>query len=144
MLVIAHRGNINGPVPAMENKPEYIRKSLLDGYQVEIDVWYNQKHDHLTLGHNLSQHVISKDFLKMNGLWCHAKNIDALMIMNDLNVKHFFYHERDSYTLTSSHFIWTFPGEEVTKRSIVMFPEKIKPKMYKNCYGVCTDYAERY
>ena len=38
MKLIAHRGNINGPNPEMENNPEYILNTLSLGYDCEIDV----------------------------------------------------------------------------------------------------------
>ena len=28
MILISHRGNINGPNPEMENNPEYIQKAI--------------------------------------------------------------------------------------------------------------------
>ena len=40
MVLISHRGNINGPILEMENKPDYIDKAINLGYEVEIDVWY--------------------------------------------------------------------------------------------------------
>ncbi len=144
MLIIAHRGNTDGSVPALENKPDYIRGALQAGYDVEIDVWYNKKFELLSLGHEAPLCVISKDFLLTEGLWCHAKNLEALELLNEMDIKHFFAHDRDSFVLTSSQFIWTFPGEQVSKKSIVVFPEKLQPKMYENCYGICTDYAEQY
>ena len=41
MILIAHRGNINGPSLAMENTCVYIDSAIKLGYDVEIDVWYN-------------------------------------------------------------------------------------------------------
>ena len=38
MLLIAHRGNINGPDKAKENHPDYINKAIEAGYNVEIDI----------------------------------------------------------------------------------------------------------
>ena len=40
MILISHRGNIEGKQPKLENKPEYISKALELGYNVEIDIWY--------------------------------------------------------------------------------------------------------
>ena len=39
MILISHRGNLNGTSP-FENHPEYIQKALLKGFDVEIDVWF--------------------------------------------------------------------------------------------------------
>ena len=38
MLLISHRGNING-INKMENNPNYLDKAMSLGYNVEIDVW---------------------------------------------------------------------------------------------------------
>jgi len=40
MILISHRGNINGKKPNYENKPEYIWEALRKGYHCEIDVWF--------------------------------------------------------------------------------------------------------
>ena len=40
MILIAHRGNINGPNPIEENKPEYLLSTIEKGYHVELDLWY--------------------------------------------------------------------------------------------------------
>ena len=41
MILISHRGNINGPNPEMENDPRYIENTLGKGFNVEVDVWSN-------------------------------------------------------------------------------------------------------
>ena len=38
MILIAHRGNVSGPNPEMENNPLYIDRALEKGYDVEIDI----------------------------------------------------------------------------------------------------------
>ena len=40
MILISHRGNINGKNPKYENKPEYIWESIRKGYHCEVDVWF--------------------------------------------------------------------------------------------------------
>ena len=42
MILISHRGNLDGPKPEKENNPKYIWEALNEGYQVEIDVWYDK------------------------------------------------------------------------------------------------------
>ena len=42
MKLIAHRGNIEGPDPSIENKPEQIEACLDAGYDVVGDVWYDK------------------------------------------------------------------------------------------------------
>jgi hypothetical protein len=40
MILISHRGNINGKQPDKENHPLYIFEAIKQGFQVEIDVWF--------------------------------------------------------------------------------------------------------
>ena len=40
MILISHRGNINGKFKSWENEPTYIDKAISEGYDVEVDVWY--------------------------------------------------------------------------------------------------------
>ena len=39
MILISHRGNLDGPQPENENRPDYIEKALLN-YNVEIDIFF--------------------------------------------------------------------------------------------------------
>jgi len=146
MIIISHRGNISGRIKSLENDPEQIVSTLEQGYHCEIDVNYIKEHNHLSLGHNGPAHVIDKSFLTKKNLWCHAKNVDALELMITMNIEHFFFHQRDAYTLTSSRYIWTFPGEQTTNtsRCIVVTPELLKVYLYKNAAGICTDFPEHY
>jgi hypothetical protein len=139
MILIAHRGNINGPNPIEENKPEYLLSTIEKGYHVELDLWYiNNK---LYLGHDNPQYNINIEFLLSNKdkIFCHCKNIQALhyMIKNSHDIEYFF-HDNDDYVLTSKNHIWTFPGKELTKNSICVMPEWVGKKPI-NCYGICSD-----
>jgi len=81
MFLISHRGNINGPDQAKENSISYILKAIDLGYNVEIDVWFID--NSFYLGHDQPQYKINHDFLINEKLWCHAKNINALIEMNN-------------------------------------------------------------
>ena len=50
MILISHRGNLNGPKPLMENSPAYIEIAIKKNFHVEIDVWI--KKNNLYLGHD--------------------------------------------------------------------------------------------
>ena len=39
MILIAHRGNINGPRVEFENNPEYVLRAIEMGFDAEVDVW---------------------------------------------------------------------------------------------------------
>ena len=87
MIYISHRGNINGPNPDKENDPIYIFSALAEGYDVEIDVWV--KNSMVYLGHDRPSHSVNEKMLQIPGLWCHAKNIEALAYMTDNGVNCF-------------------------------------------------------
>ena len=141
MILISHRGNTNGPMPAIENNPNQIMKVLNSGYDVEIDVWYiDQK---WYLGHDKADYKIEEDFLEQPGLWCHAKNLQAASKMS-LNKKiHWFWHENDKITITSKGFIWAHPGFQPLSESIAVMPETLKETV-SHAIGVCSDYIEEY
>ena len=40
MILISHRGNINGKIIEAENNPGYIDDAIRLGYEVEIDMWW--------------------------------------------------------------------------------------------------------
>ena len=75
LIIISHRGNIDGP-SSLENHPNQIDKALSLGYHVEIDVWF--ENNRFYLGHDYPEYEVSSVFFKKNNLWCHAKNIPAL------------------------------------------------------------------
>ena len=91
---------------------------LKSNIQVEIDVWL--KDGVILLGHDEPQYAVNFGFLKQNGLWCHAKNLDALHYMLEKNIKNSFWHQEDDYTVTSSGFIWTYPNKLITNKSIIV------------------------
>ena len=168
MILIAHRGNMNGPNPVEENKPEYLLKAIDKGYYVETDLWYVDYK--LYLGHDEPQYEIKIEFLLSikDKLFCHCKNIKALnyLIENQKDIE-CFYHNNDDCVLTSKNHIWTNIGKELTINSINVMPERMKvsKEQYQNeCklhklytdedinkhlisnkhptyYGICSDYV---
>ena len=143
MILISHRGNINGKNPNKENNPMYITKALQSGYDVEVDVWY--KNGEWFLGHDGPKYRIDEEYLTYEKLWCHAKNIEALNLMLKKDI-HCFWHQKDDVTLTSCGFMWTYPGKPLTENSVVVLPE-LKSKttlLPPNVFGVCSDYIVNY
>ena len=125
-----------GKSPDKENHPEYIKEALLQGYQVEVDVWYTD--GQYFLGHDEPQYIVDESFLSNNNLWCHAKNKDALFEMRKSSNIHFFWHQTDDYTLTSEGYVWTYPGKETTVGSIIVCGKEIPEGEYS---GFCSDYV---
>ena len=145
MILISHRGNLNGK-SNMENRPRHINKALWQGFDVEIDVWYID--DEFWLGHDIPQYKIEENFLENPRLWCHAKNIDTLYKMTSNSLIHCFWHQDDDVTLTSRGYLWTYPGKQLTKKSICVLPEfedkKSKVILPKNVAGICSDFIVRF
>lgn len=152
ITLIAHRGNVKGPNPKLENKPSYINIALNKGYDVEIDVWYYDKK--WWLGHDKPQYKISRKWIedrKLN-LWIHCKNLGALELFVKTDTKvgvsspNYFWHQNDEYTLTSHGFIWTYPDKYLSKvgNAICVLPELGYRGYFRKCYGICTDYVLKY
>jgi hypothetical protein len=146
MILISHRGNIDGKQPGLENMPEYIMDTIAKGYDVEIDVWW--KDGGFWLGHDNPVYKIPISFLSTNGLWCHAKNMEAVLEMENLNKSinfdiHYFWHQDDDCTLTSKNIIWVHPKTTPLAGTISVLPE-IHNQNVSKCMGVCSDHIENY
>lgn len=140
MILISHRGNINGRILENENRPNYVEDTLGLGFDVEIDVWF--KDGEFYLGHDEPQYEVDYKFLLNEKLWCHAKNVDAILEMKKYTI-HYFWHEQDTLTLTSKNYIWAYPGKQPIKRSIAVMPELFNEDI-SQCIGVCSDYVLKY
>lgn len=140
MKLIAHRGLFSGPDKDLENRPEQIDTALSKGFDAEVDVWVvdGQK---FMLGHDRPQYHITLEWLSQPGLWIHAKNVQALYRLSNLNV---FWHENDAYTLTSKGVVWTVNGTP-SDNTVIVMPEwtyKLEAVEQYKSYGVCSDYVE--
>ena len=136
MKYISHRGNINGPNPDRENDPIYIFEALAQGYDVEIDVWVTNN-SMVMLGHDSPMHSVNKKMLQIPGLWCHAKNIEALNFMLEEKVPNCFWHQGDDYAITSQGYLWTYPGKKPYPNSICIGDPAFYSK--QSIYGICSD-----
>jgi hypothetical protein len=134
MILISHRGNLEGKQPEQENNPLYIYNALNKGYEVEIDVWY--KDNEFYLGHDEPTYHINLNWLRNKKFWCHAKNIEALnkMLKQDI---HCFWHQEDYVTLTNKGHIWCFPGHEIDGGIMVDHGQGVPEGI--NILGICTD-----
>ena len=145
MILIAHRGNINGPNKLNENKPDYILETIKLGYDCEIDVW--KINNNLLLGHDKPDYEINLDFLLDNcsKLWIHCKNIDSLDYLIQFKELNIFWHEEDHYTITSKCYVWAHPKSEMTSNTIIVMPEhKNNQYDFTKCLGICSDYISNF
>jgi len=144
MILISHRGNINGRMESYENEPTYIDLAIKKGYDVEVDVWY--KDGILWLGHDEPQYGVDFRWFRdrLTKLWIHCKNIEAVELFSEIEYEfNFFWHQEDTLTLTSKKFIWVYPGKQPIKNSIAVMPELNNDNTSK-CLGICSDHIENY
>tara|TARA_A100001201_G_scaffold124688_1_gene108829 strand:+ start:98 stop:601 length:504 start_codon:yes stop_codon:yes gene_type:complete len=160
MILYSHRGNLNGPQPELENKPDYIDKALNAGFSVEVDVWAQDKK--YFLGHDGPEFEIEFDWLqkRRDKIVVHAKNFKAF---SNFTYQHLnrdselavFFHEQERYTLVyncrNSHgiiidgVIWAHDLKELNSKSIIplLSKEDVEEKLPKrSIWGVCSDYVE--
>ena len=144
MILISHRGNIDGRLESWENEPTYIDLAISKGYDVEIDVWYVD--GILYLGHDKPDYGVEFRWFRdrISKLWIHCKNIDAVIFFKESQYEfNYFWHQEDTITLTSKNHIWVYPGKQPIKNSIAVMPE-INDDDISKCLGVCSDYIEKY
>ena len=145
MLLISHRGNINGRFESYENEPTYIDLAISKGYDVEIDVWYVD--GILYLGHDNPQYGVDFRWFRdrLSKLWVHCKNIEALSYFRECGYDiNYFWHQDDDVTITSLGYFWTYPGKKLTKYSIAVMPEIKQFDDILISYGICSDYIKNY
>jgi hypothetical protein len=145
LLRIAHRGNTNGSDIYRENTVAQILNAISAGFDVEVDVWY--VNGDVFLGHDGPEYLVPKIFLVeiCHSAWYHCKNLEALeFFATELPGMRHFWHEEDRFTLTSDNYIWTYPGQPVTPRSIIVDLDLSSWDSYKDvAYAVCTDYPTK-
>lgn len=142
MKIISHRGNLYGRIEKDENNPFYIERALLDGFDVEIDVWLIK--NKFFLGHDGPVYEIGIDFLNNKRLWCHAKNSESLEAMLNNSV-HCFWHESDRFTITSNGQVWCYYNNYHPLGITVLKENEFGTvEIPKNTFGICTDFAGRW
>ncbi len=143
MIIIAHRGNLNG-IDENEHSPLNILRCLKSELDVEIDAhWYN---DELWMGHDKPVYKCPPSYLTNKHIWFHAKDLESLEFLVKINA-HVFWQQKDEYTITSKGFLWAFSNQHVTS-DICIHASLTKSHPYSpvmkdispTCYGICTDY----
>jgi len=140
MRFIAHRGNLHGPDPTNENRPDYIKAALDLGFDCEIDVWYDAASRTYALGHDEPQYPVPFEFLMQDHLWVHCKNGAALQrLCGDARVN-CFTHDVDEFTLTSKNHVWIHPDKELQGPNsvAVMFSDPFA-LLDADIFGICAD-----
>jgi hypothetical protein len=149
MIFIAHRGLIDGPNSNKENKLSTIDIAIKKGFDVEIDIWAFE--NKIFLGHD-EKKLLEIDFKYLEEykkvFWIHTKNFGALKFFSEIEKKeefNYFWHQEDSYTLTSQNIPWIYPGCKPISSGILVMPENVMDiNNFKtiNVNGVCSDYIQ--
>jgi hypothetical protein len=148
MILISHRGNIDGPEEKSENDPKRIDLCINLGYCVEIDL--RVKNKKLYLGHDEAQYEIDENWLlqRKNNLWVHCKEKESFNEALKLRRLNCFWHDTDDYTMTSFGYVWAYPGKEsVGSMCIAVMPERCwapEETLKKSFFGICTDEIDKY
>lgn len=142
MIIISHRGNIDGPNPKTENTVFQTMAAWFMGFDVEVDIW--RVDGIFYLGHDAPTERVYILIHEMPRFWFHCKNIEAIRYFLGTLGANYFFHITDDVALTGSNYLWTYPGKEITDRSIAVLPESVPEWDIKKAFGVCTDYPKRY
>ena len=147
MILISHRGNISRSIPERENDPKYIHEAIVNGFNVEVDVWFVD--GKFKLGHDKPQYDFPHQLIEHQAkkLWIHCKNLEAIAQFNILDRDgiyiNYFWHQEDDITLTSRGYIWAYPGKQPINNSIAVMPELNNDDLSK-CIGICSDNIAKY
>ena len=144
MILISHRGNIDGKKPHLENSPSYIDEAIELGYDVEVDLWL--VNDKFYLGHDEPQYEIDFKWIedRDDRLWVHCKNTESVIELYKMDEGvNFFWHQEDLLTITSAGYLWVYPGNQPLDNTISVLPELYNEDVSK-CIGICSDYIIKY
>ena len=57
--------------------------------------------------------------------------------------KHCFWHQNDDCTLTTLGYVWTYPGQLILDKSIMISNTYINKSDIPVCSGICSDYINK-
>jgi hypothetical protein len=144
MIIISHRGNINGPIPEKENRPSYIDAAIGLGYDVEIDIRFID--GEFWLGHDEPQYKVNLSWMKPRkySIWYHCKNIESCLELIKINDDFkYFCHKEDDYVITSTGKLWVHNlNTIINENCIIPLLDTYDISEYKNNkpFAICTDY----
>jgi hypothetical protein len=137
MRIISHRGNLDGRNIYLENSTDYILRAIELGFDVEIDLWY--ENNKFYLGHDLPQYEIDIEWIisLKNNLWVHCKNITCMDKLYDTDIN-YFWHDKDLTTITSKGYFWSQPDILLKNGITVNVDYK---EITEDIFGICSDYV---
>lgn len=137
-IIIAHLGNTQGRAPERENRVPYINAALKAGWHVLVDVRFHNGGFYLP--HSTGFDCVPPSFFSKQRIWSRASDPDTLDALCNIGA-HALVASEAPFTLTSSQFVWTLPGNTLSLRSIAAYPELGDPA-WLDAYepaGICSN-----
>ena len=142
MILISHRGNINGVNSKKENTKSYIQEAINLGYDVEVDI--RCVNDEFLFGHDSGQYHVELQWLldRKDKLWVHCKNFESLSELIDTDIR-VFYHQKEEYTIISDGHIWAHNINNINDKCIIPLLSHTNLVNWNptDVYGICSDYV---
>lgn len=149
VVLLSHRGNLDGPDPASENAPAHIDRAINAGFKVEVDLRVVERRGgkRLMFGHDGPQYEIDEEWIRVrrDDLLIHLKDFDALKYVARWHLPwHVICHSADPYTITSRGWPWLHdlalqPSPDTIVPLITLEQLRSYPHL-RAVGGVCTDF----
>jgi hypothetical protein len=142
-ILISNLGNLDGRNEGQENRLVYLKAALAQNLHICADVVYQYGAFHLVRPDGLEP--LAQSFLANSKVWARAHDVATLDALCGINV-HAFPHTDVGFTFTSAQFIWTHLGNDLSPRSIAVFPEATTPAWLDGAdiAGICSNEPLRY
>lgn len=142
MIIIAHRGNIDGP-DSCNHDLKKIADGIGQGYYMELDLW--KIDGNFYFGHDTPEKLICLDDFDHPKVFFHLKNL----FLPRLKFADAFSIDHDNFVLTLRGRLWCNYGAGFAENSVVCAPELVKSeeplenflRSHQKAWGICTDYA---
>lgn len=137
-ILIANLGNLEGRNEGQENRLAYLNAALAQNFHVCADVVYQYGSFYLARPDGFEP--LPQSFLANSKVWARAQDVATLDALCGINV-HAFPCTTVGFTFTSAQFIWTHPGNDLSPRSIAVFPESTSPEWLHgvDIAGLCSN-----
>lgn len=143
LILISNLGNLDGRNEGQENRLAYLNAALTRGFHVCADVVYRRGAFYLLRLTGLEP--VPQSFLVNSRVWLRAHDTATLDALCGISA-HSFPHTDFGFTFTSAQFIWTHPGNELSPRSVAVFPEVTDPEWlaHADIAGICSNEPMQY
>jgi hypothetical protein len=140
MLIISHRGKLDGEEPG--NEPLQIERCIAEGFQVEVDLFWDGKK--AFFGHDGPTYPVVLEEWDREDIFFHLKT----PLLPDFKKADAFGIDSDPFVLTLRGYVWTNYGTAANKDSIVCSPELVGAEealesflqRVEGAAGICTDF----